>query len=134
MHLQIFFSWCNVQVQISPVACPMMTVGRENLLTTTYRGMLRKIVGTPRRYLNFRDNSDGMESWVDWVIRATKTAEEEAAKAGLQTWVTIQRDRKQALLRRTTAATDGRWSFVAYNWHPAGNRSVGRPCKRWGDV
>ena len=111
-----------------------MTAERENLLTTTYRKMLRKIIGTPRRYLNFKDNSDGMESWVDWVIRATKTAEEEAAKAGLNTWVMMQRARKKELRRRTSAATDGRWSQVAHNWHPVGSRSVGRPCKRWGDV
>ena len=74
-----------------------MTVERERLLSTTYRKMLRKMIGTPRRYL--KNNADDVdeEPWVEWIIRATAIAETQMDKLGFTSWVLAQRAHKQNL-------------------------------------
>ena len=64
-----------------------MTVERTHLLQTTLRKMLRKIVGTPRRYLSDSPGDNVVETWFEWIGRATAIAEKEAKKAGMDTWV-----------------------------------------------
>ena len=86
-----------------------MTTEREQLLKTTFRQMLRKIVGTPRRYTNGVDTSD-TQPWVDWIVRAMEIAERQLEKAGVPTWVAAQKKRQAALLGKARTCDDDRWS------------------------
>lgn len=105
-----------------------MTADRERMLKTTYRQMLRKILGTPRKILD-----GSLEMWVDWVQRATHAAEHQMEKSGFLDWVTSQRKRKVSLFERTRSSSVEKWSSKILQWEPCGVRSVGRPYKRWSD-
>jgi hypothetical protein len=128
-----------------------MNAARERKLTVAQRRMLRKIVKVGRRPLkndSWSDegthdeasddddstDSDMGETWVEWIKRATKTAEELSAKAKVTDWIEGQRKRKWGFAGHTMRRDDGRWSRLLLEWRPIGNRSVGHPKTRWTDV
>ena len=101
-----------------------LTAAREQKLNATMRKMLRKIVAVSRIE---------EESYVDWIVRATRRAEEEYSRAGLPTWLQAQSVRKASLCHKLQSCSDQRWGQVALRWIPSGYRSIGRPPKRWTD-
>eukprot|EP00973_Karenia_brevis_P032973 4551307-Karenia_brevis.AAC.1 len=75
-----------------------------------------------------------LESWKDWVIRTTHTAEEAAKLAGVKDWVSEQARRKWTLAGHIARRTDGRWSHRVLTYRPVGGtRAQGHPCRRWED-
>eukprot|EP00973_Karenia_brevis_P080770 11205752-Karenia_brevis.AAC.1 len=88
-----------------------MTAKREQMLTTTMRKMIRKIVATPRKWMTSEAMGDlEREPYVDWIVRATHKAEGLMLRAGITDWVSAQRKRKQALFHRVSNCTDDRWA------------------------
>ena len=77
------------------------------------------------------------EDWIDYIKRATRTAEDLAAQHGLKSWVELQRQKQWTLAGRVASAIDRRWSNQILNWKswfrvlPC--RPAGRPRKRWDD-
>ena len=63
-------------------ACWTLTRAREQLIRTTQRKMLRQIMGTKRRV-----KDDGLEDWVEWIIRATEEAENAMRRFCVPDWV-----------------------------------------------
>jgi hypothetical protein len=140
-----------------------MTSSRESLLLTTQRKMLRKILGLGRKRTSCApqaaDDTDGREvgssdsddsetdddaneelevveeeTWIEWIVRVTDIAENEARKAKITDWVQEQRKRKWRWAGHVMRRTDGRWSRKVLEWIPeAGRRRVGHPVKRWED-
>ena len=76
-----------------------------------------------------------VETWVEWIRRATFTAEEYSRKAGIDDWVVAQRRRKFWWAGHVARRMDGRWSSIVVNWTPGiGSRRVVRPAMRWADT
>ena len=103
-------------------------------VTTTSRRMLRKMIATPRRYLKKDESISEQEDWTDWIVKATRIAEREQKKAGLDTWVESQRKRKDRLWQKLHEDADERWATKILHWSPEGLRRVGRPVSRWTDL
>ena len=95
--------------------------------------MIRKIVGTNRTVDTGAQGSATTESYVDWIQRATRKAEEAMAKHGVPHWVEECCKRKFQWAGHVLRRTDGRWSRQALCWHPMGYRLQGRPLMRWSD-
>ena len=110
--------------------------------------MLRKILGGARRTiinncsdssndaseLQFDEDEDGVENWIDWKRRVTCESEHYFGKAGGQDWMSLQRQRKWLWSGHVARRTDGRWSRILLDWQPVGGRSQGRPKSRWADA
>jgi hypothetical protein len=80
------------------------------------------------------DDDEELESYVDWIVRATAAAERKANDAKVSDWVRTQRRRKWELAGHIVRRTDGRWSRKSILWEPCGGlRKVGRPARRWSD-
>ena len=95
--------------------------------------MLRKIVRCGRRRIVTDDGEAVLEPWVEWAIRATRKAEEARDRAGIKSWVDLQKERKDKLMQKTARAEGGRWARRLLLWIPFGLRRPGRPFKRWTD-
>ena len=79
--------------------------------------------------------NEEVETWVEWIRRATFIAEESLWKAGLDNWVGAQRRRKFRWAGHVARRMDGRWSSIVVNWTPGvGSRRVGRPAMRLTDT
>jgi hypothetical protein len=125
-----------------------MTHGRENLLKTTQRKMLRKILGSQRRTIkpefSSSESSEGQpdddqedertESWIDWIKRVTEESETQFVKIGGKDWVEEQRRRKWQWAGHVARRTDARWARLLIDWIPLGRRRRGHPETRWNDV
>ena len=81
------------------------------------------------------DSDDGeLETWTEWIQRATRIAEAQLEGAGIEDWLTLQRRRLYRWAGHAARRTDGRWSHRVLDWVPSlGGRSVGRPSRRWSD-
>ena len=80
------------------------------------------------------DDSDKMiEPWVEWIKRATHTAEHAARKVGVSSWVTSQCKAKLRLAGHVARRWDGRWSARCLRWMPPKVRRLGRPRSTWQD-
>ena len=78
--------------------------------------------------------SDKLESWVDWIQRVTADATTAMEKAGVPDWVEEQQKRKLRWCGHVARRFDGRWTTRILNWTPAGgHRSQGHPVSRWLD-
>ena len=141
-----------------------MTKAREQKLRVAQRRMLRQIVHVSKRNildppdgdtdseerskedfstgdseteeaaLGDDDKQDG-ESWVQWIIRATRVGEAEMRKAKVIDWVEEQRRRKWRWAGHVARRDDGRWSNAVINWKPeCGVRRVGGQHMRWANV
>jgi len=72
------------------------------------------------------------ETWVQWIRRCTRIAEDQLGKASIDDWVVAQRRRKWRLAGHTARRDDHRWSETLLGWEPPhSNRGRGHPCKRW---
>ena len=110
--------------------------------------MLRLIVGTSRRRATLsttshtnstttadHDTSDSLEPWVDYIRRATATAEAQLHKSNIEDWPTTYFRRKWRWAGHIARLADDRWTIQSVLWDPvAGARNVGRPRRRWTDA
>ena len=110
-----------------------MTKEREQLIQTTQRKMLRKIVGTKRSVSKDKEGVVSTETYVDWIQRATRKAEDAMANYGVPSWVEECSRRKFQWAGHVLRRSDGRWSKQVFCWCPVGSRSQGRPLIRWSD-
>jgi hypothetical protein len=136
-----------------------MTADRERLLRTTQRRMLRWMLGSfwkppdeEGSQVEEECDSDSefpepaeedatddceeakleQETWVQWIQRCTRIAEDQLEKASIDDWVVTQRRRKWRLAGHTARRDDNRWSETLLGWEPpCSNRGRGHPCKRW---
>eukprot|EP00973_Karenia_brevis_P072582 10082551-Karenia_brevis.AAC.1 len=80
------------------------------------------------------EEEDELESYTDWIKRATRLAEDQLRKAGLEDWVLLQRRWKMRWAGHTARRSDGRWAKQVLTWTPVGgHRRPGHPLKRWQD-
>ena len=109
--------------------CWALTGDMERQLQTNRRKMMRLVVRVGRRKL--LDGS--LEPWIDYVQRATHTAEDLFAKCGSIEWTEAHRRRKWNLAGRLARAADSRWGKKMLSWLPlhGKGRHVGRPKTRW---
>lgn len=127
-----------------------VTAERERKIRTAQRRMLRWILGSGRKPLAPSENNDSEyddisepeeiegeadmteESWLDWIRRTTKVAEEHLHKSGLDDWVTAVGRKKWRWAGHLARRSDGRWDRRLLTSSPLeGRRNRGRPCKRW---
>ena len=75
-----------------------------------------------------------LENWVDWIRRATHTADQHARRAKVSDWVEEQRRRYFCWAGHIAKRKDCRWSRLVLDWiPPEGKRKVGHPKQRWAD-
>eukprot|EP00973_Karenia_brevis_P079033 10967489-Karenia_brevis.AAC.1 len=71
-----------------------------------------------------------VDDWVEWVQRATHTAEEHLRRCGIEDWVTAQRRKKWRWAGHLARRADGRWSTKLLEWTPVdGFRNPGHPTR-----
>ena len=99
-------------------------------LRVTYRSMCRQILGRKRPQHN---GTSPPESWVDWFRDTTRRAETAAAKSGARSWDETVMKIQWRWLGHVCRRQDGRWSLKSLLWQPFGQRTPGRPEKRWTD-
>jgi hypothetical protein len=105
-----------------------MTREREHLIRTTQRKMMRSIVGTKRQV---KDND--LEGWVDWVVRATRDAEDAMLKFDVPDWCEEVHRRRFRWAGHVARRHDGRWTREVLTWSLGGSRAQKRPHTRWTD-
>ena len=140
-----------------------MTARLERKLKTTQRRMLRWIIGVGRRKNTQTDQSseetdreedvgetnpsdyedddvdevgakEELESWVDWIKRATSVSEQHLANERIEDWINAQKRQKLRWAGHVARRHDSRWSHEVLYWKPEnGRRRVGRPDRRWAD-
>ena len=98
-------------------ACWTMTRERETQIRTLRRKMMRIIVGTKRVYCD-----EGEESWVDYIVRSTRAAEEVMAKFGQPGWGEEVHRRRFRWAGRTARLDDNRWTKEVLLWSASGSR------------
>ena len=116
-----------------------LTKDMVSTLKRTQRRMIRLIVGTPRRRAPTPDDIDGEEPWVDFIKRATQTAEALAQRASVDDWAELYYARKWRWAHRVATQEGDRWSALVTDWDPASHdkrnahrRHAGLR-KRWND-
>ena len=105
-----------------------LTEQMQHSLTTTWRRMLRAMLGARR-------TPD--EEWVSFLKRSTHLAENRFVEFGYLPWTIACRQRKWRFAAKTAQASDARWSKRLLDWKPffrcTPRRSIGRPHARWHD-
>ena len=95
--------------------------------------MLRMVLGSRRR----KTDNGLLETWVDWVKRATYYAENWIENEGAEMWILQIRRRQWRWALNLIQCTEPKWSQRAALWEPDialhTFRHVGRPHKRWAD-
>ena len=113
-----------------------MTTPLTKRLQTTQRRMLRLILGQGRRR-HLADSGFTLETWVEWIQRVTRRAEEKMQELGYLEWTALQRRQKPQWAEKLEEFDEDRWARVAYKWRPElflhTARARGRPRKRWTD-
>ena len=103
-------------------------------LQTTQRKMLRLILGHGRRRLT-TDSGIELETWVEWIQRVTRRAEQKMKEFGYLDWSTLQHRQKLQWSKKLEEFEEARWARLAYHWRPDLSiktwRARGRPRKRW---
>jgi hypothetical protein len=151
-----FFN-CSVTPTVLFGSCAWtLTADLERKLRTTQRRMLRWMIGVGRQRAKSQPDQDtasessedhlpdenrstdcdedGLEAWAEWIQRATRIAEAQLDKAGIEDWVTLQRRTQYRWAGHAARRTDARWSQRVLDWLPKhGRRTVGRPKRRWAD-
>ena len=110
-----------------------LTKGLETQIRSTQRKMLRLMLRYPRRVIDNISEGAVLETWVDWIRRATHAAEERLASLGLRDWVQSHYDSKAAWHAKLNESKGDNWPVWAHRWQPEGQRPQGRPRKRWAD-
>lgn len=112
----------------------MMTEGREQLLKNTQMKMMRTILAPGRLRTKLADSDVlEIETWVDWVKRATAEARQALRINSIPDWVELQRERILQWNARLREMECHRWARQVLAWTPDGNRLRGRPRLRWAD-
>ena len=108
--------------------CWTMTSSLCNRLRTAWRKMVRKI---------FRVTRGELESWVDYIKRATEHVESKCALWGYESWEVMQAARKAKFRDAVSHDDPQKWSRRLLRWSPwfrcLPRRRPGRPHLRWGD-
>ena len=90
-------------------------------------------VGEPAH--NENDEVGETETWIEWLRRRTRIAEDTLKALRLDNWVQAQRRKKWQVVGHQMRREDGRWASTLHSWVPHdGCRARGRPKKRWTDV
>ena len=84
------------------------------------------------------NNEYNLETWTEWVQRATRTAESYMGQFNIDDWITIHRRSKWRCATRIAKQEDTRWTKRAALWEPevrthTAKRRWGRQHKRWTD-
>jgi hypothetical protein len=108
----------------------VLTSAREAALRSTEMKMMRAIAGQRRRV---HQDTGEIESWVEWIRRATAEVRDAMAKHGIPDWETEQRRKMRQWQERLNSLNDHRWTSLVYEWRPSGRRSQGHPRARWAD-
>ena len=87
-----------------------------------------RLVGTKRLV-----HEDGLEDWVDWIVRSTRAAEQVMSDLNVPDWVEEIHRRKFRWAGRAALTNDGRWTREVLLWSATGSRKRGRPKARWTD-
>ena len=94
------------------------------------------ILGSGRRRKIGENGEESVETWVEWVQRTTRQAEELQEKYGLTDWLTIHRQRKIKWAEQLAVEDRNTWAGRLAEWQPDPNRHSrprGRPRRRWDD-
>ena len=108
-------------------------------LQTTERRMLRLLVKCRRHTIPQPDGTTQLESWPDYVKRATRTAEHHLDRLNIESWTTTYFKRKWRWASRVATQPLSRWTRRALTWQPelhdkrTRSRPQARPHKRWDD-
>ena len=111
------------------------TKATTDQLRTTQRRMLRLIVKTARRRLD----TTALETWPDYIRRATAKADDHLHKLQIEPWPTTYLRRKWRWAARVATQPRYQWTHLAAKWRPdldhtrLPSRRQARPCKRWSD-
>ena len=129
-----------------------VTLARQNLLRSTQRIMLRRMLGSGRMVVEASSSSDGsgsdmpedvsrnegagtLEPWTEWISRTTHAAEDAARLSGVRDWVEEQSRRKWIWAGHVARRSDFRWSSTILDGKPStSSRRQGRPQLRWEDA
>jgi hypothetical protein len=101
--------------------------------------MLRMIIGhSRRRKVDVSSGECEIESWVDWVKRTTREAEQRMDGLGIESWIGQSRRLKWRFAGKMARGSQDKWSYKILNWMPEldakSSRSQGRPRTRWEDA
>ena len=128
--LRVFISVIQPSVLYGCVSWTMTTARVANL-RATQRRMLRKVVGTKRRIQLDEDGAEVLESYVEWIQRATRKVEDLMLLYDVPDWVEESCRRKYRWAGHVCRRTDGRWTTQVLKMQPIGFRRSGRPITRW---
>ena len=107
----------------------VMTSTREAKFKSAQFKMLRAVLGPKRIY---KPNGD-LETWVEWVQRATDEARTAMEIYKVPTWINEPSSRLRNWSERLGQMSTERWARRVLQWSPDGCRRHGRPCSRWSD-
>ena len=109
-------------------SCWTVWAKTQQVLRSTWRQMMRKIVQIPRQQ---------HETWVHYIRRSTRLCVRMAEERGFRDWVETQQARKAGFIIRNDGDTHDKWNRKLVQWTPwfrtFPTRRTGRPCKRWSD-
>ena len=116
-----------------------MGTPRRSLATTTTTTTSTAHTIAPTAANETAHDTTTMESWPDYIRRATRKAEEHLRRLNIEPWFTTYLRRKWRWAGRVASQTHDRWPHLAIKWQPPHNherrasRPQGRPRKRWSD-
>ena len=81
------------------------------------------------------DHAGDIETYVTWVTRVTRQAEQLMTAADAEDWLLMHRRRQLRFAGKCARQLDGRWNAALLTWRPSCDkgRRVGRPYLRWDD-
>lgn len=80
------------------------------------------------------DDKEDTETWVQWMVRTSRLADEAMKRARIDDWYLEQKRRKWRWAGHVARRENERWAKRMLNWEPrGGRRGVGRPVLRWED-
>ena len=94
-----------------------VTASITRRLQTTQRKMLRLIFGHGRWRL-VADSGLTLETWVEWIQRVTRKAEDKMKELGYLDWGTLQSRQKAQWAKKLEESREDRWARVAHRWRP----------------
>ncbi len=74
-----------------------------------------------------------VETWVDWVQRATHEVRQHMVTHSIPSWVGSQQLAVQRWHQKVLDMADDRWARKVLEWEPEGFRLRGHPLARWED-
>ena len=93
-------------------------------------------VSTPTRRSDSTDDDsdvDLREPWVEYIQRATRTAEQLMEFHRVESWVTTHKKKVWRMAAKVANHAPTRWTWRALQWQPDAHRHHGGQHKRWDD-